>query len=357
MFMAIAGYFAFSSQRIPVEKAPMYVGLFFLTGLTSVIPHLLYYIGPPAFFLFQFFPVGLVSDQVRAEMAISGGILRLNGLQAAGPAIYCFLLARYGIRGLLDMRRPWRGLLCLLAVALCALSGFRSALLLAVLTFAAQFFFEGLHRTRVLPAVLGIMLVASAAFLPITDRLPLVIQRSFAFLPLKLDPQADLSARATSEWRIEMWKLLLPDIPKYFFKGKGYSIDPNQMYLANYAAVNVDMDVYATRLVGDYHNGPLSIIIPLGIFGVIGFAWFLTASCRLLYRNARYGDPRLQSINTLLLSAFVAKMVFFLFVFGGLYAELYIFTGFVGLSVSLNGSPQEQVKEEETEPEAVEAFG
>src|SRR6516162_4345370 len=41
MTMAVAGFFAFSSQRIPVEKAPIYVGCYFLGTLTSIVPHLL----------------------------------------------------------------------------------------------------------------------------------------------------------------------------------------------------------------------------------------------------------------------------------------------------------------------------
>jgi hypothetical protein len=28
---------------------------------------------------------------------------------------------------------------------------------------------------------------------------------------------------------------------------------------------------------GDYHNGPLSILIPFGLFGMIAFLWLLGA--------------------------------------------------------------------------------
>jgi hypothetical protein len=90
-------------------------------------------------------------------------------------------------------------------------------------------------------------------------------------------------------------------------------------------------------LAGDYHSGPLTLVIPLGICGVIGFLWFLVASVRALYHNFRYGDPQLQRINTLLLSYFAAHIIFFFFVFGSFYNDLMMFTGLIGLSISVNG--------------------
>jgi len=359
MTMAIAGYFAFASQRIAPERGTLYVGAFFLIGLTSLIPHIIYLIGPSAFFLYEIFPFGGVLDQAKADAAMGIGIFRINGLAPTCVAIYSFLLARYGIRAVLDLRKIWRLILLLLAVAGCVQSGFRSAVLMFVLVFAALFIFEGLHRTRILPTVFAVGLTVSVIVLPFADRLPLVAQRSLSFLPIKLDPAASESALASSRWRLDMWRAAVPDIPKYFWKGKGYAIDPNELFLANIAEhVHGDDSAVGTRMVGDYHNGPLSVMIPLGIWGVIGFAWFLTAGCRLLYRNARYGDPRLKRANMFLLASFVAKIVFFVVVFGSLYTELYTFTGLIGLSVSLNGSPQDQVEEEEAEPEeAVEAFG
>jgi hypothetical protein len=358
MTMAIAGYFAFTSRRIPVEKAPAYVACFFLVTVSSLVPHLLYYLGPHAFFLFQIFPTSYIGEQVKADAVMGQGIFRWVALSAVGPAVGCFLFARYGVRGLLDLNRPWRGALFLLAVAVGALSGFRSAVVLMMLTFAALFCIEGLHRTRVLPGLLGLFVLGFGVLVPTADQLPITVQRSLAFLPLKLDLMAQHSAETSSNWRLQMWKEVLPEVPQHLLKGKGYSLDPNEVYMAGmFERYHQDNTALGTRVVGDYHNGPLSVIIPLGIFGVIGFGWFLVSSCRLLYWYARHGDPRLQKINNLMLAAFVGKMLFFLFIFGGLYSELYIFTGFVGLSVSLNGAPTEKVQEEQAETEAVEAFG
>ena len=45
----------------------------------------------------------------------------------------------------------------------------------------------------------------------------------------------------------------------------------------------------------------------------------------------------MHSINAFLLAAFVARILFFVFIYGAFYAELYQFTGLVGLGVALNG--------------------
>jgi len=59
---------------------------------------------------------------------------------------------------------------------------------------------------------------------------------------------------------------------------------------------------------GDYHNGPLSVLMPFGLWGAIAVAWLLAAGVKVLYDNFRYGDVRLRLINTALLSFFLAEI-------------------------------------------------
>jgi hypothetical protein len=90
-------------------------------------------------------------------------------------------------------------------------------------------------------------------------------------------------------------------------------------------------------LAGDYHSGPLSVILPFGIWGVIAFVWFLFAATRVLHANYRYGDPSLRMINTFLLAIFVARVILFFLIVGALNSDMLVFCGWLGLSVSLNG--------------------
>src|SRR5678815_2292803 len=65
--------------------------------------------------------------------------------------------------------------------------------------------------------------------------------------------------------------------------------------------------------------------------------WFLGASARALYRNYRYGNPAYGKLNRFLLAFFISKTIFFLFAFGSLFPDIAMFTGLVGISISLNG--------------------
>lgn len=359
VLMAVAGFFAFSSMRIPAERAGLYAGMFFLSGLTGIMPNLIYKLGPSFYSLFYLFPAGAALDQARAEFSLVPGIFRINGLASVGTALYCYILARYGIRGALDFSKPWRFLCLVIAVGCCATCGFRSCLLLFVVTFCAQFYFEGLHRTRLLPAVLAVCVVAGLIVLPRVDRLPWVVQRTISFLPVRVDPVVEQSAVETTEWRLNIWKQSLTLIPKYLFVGKGYSMDPNQLFLeAGPANHFVATSAEAISITSDYHNGPLSLVIPLGIWGMIGFVWFLIAAGGYLYHNYRHGPPQLQRLNTFFLAFFLTKILSFCVVFGSFHTDFCGFTGLVGLSLSLNGLPETAVESEATEPAqpALEAF-
>jgi hypothetical protein len=354
---AVAGFFAMTSQRIPQQRAGLYVTLFFLSGLTALVGEAAPMFGPAADFLYLLFPgaPGTLPQSPAASPVFWSEFSRFGSFAIAAPALYACLLARFGVSGVLDYRRPWRFLAFLLAVAGCVWCGYRSALVLFLLCFTAVFYWEGLHRTKWMLALAGAGLLAAAAVLPLSEKLPLVVQRTLSFLPITVDFGVRQSSDSSTEWRVEMWKRLLPEVPKYLLKGKGYVLTADEIYWANEHALRSGEGATGAMVAGDYHSGPLSTIIPFGIWGVIGFVWFWVASLRFLYHNYRFGDPALRQINTVLMALFAAKIVFFLFIFGAFYSELFTFTGLVGLAVSLNGPPGARVAKEAPE-EALNSF-
>ncbi len=90
-------------------------------------------------------------------------------------------------------------------------------------------------------------------------------------------------------------------------------------------------------MTGNYHNGPLSVLLPFGIFGSIAFVWLLIAGIRVVYQNYQFGDPAYHHMNTFLFAYFVVKSVFFFTVFGALATDLPMFLGLLAMSISLNG--------------------
>jgi hypothetical protein len=343
--LAIIGYFALISQPVPPQKRRLYTTLFLIGSATAAIGFFSTYLGPVAYVLNIFFPGGSGADQMQsAPMAVA------NIERFAGPAVACVavgyaLVAHYGIERLLDIRRIWRPLLFCAVFIASFFGGFRSLMLTVGLTLVLVFYFEGLLRSRLMPiAALGLILAGGLA-VTFSDRLPLPVQRCLAVLPVKIDPEARMSAEASSDWRIEIWKSLLPQIPQYLFLGKGLTFDANDMAL--YMTLGNDQvggEVGGqAALAGDYHNGPLSLIIPFGIWGCIAFLWFLGASIRVLWANYKYGDPGTKKTNTFLLSFFLAKTIIFFFIFGGFSNELAAFVGLVGFSISLNNGVAQRV--------------
>jgi hypothetical protein len=335
IWVAVLGYFALISQPIPPHKRRLYTVLFLLGSLTSALNNLSTMIGPVGNILFIFFPGGVTESTTPFAQE---NIERFGGFATACTAVVFALVARYGIEGVLDLRKIWRLVLFALALVICAFGGFRGIIIIVAMTLILVFYFEGLFRSRLMPIAVITVVVGAGLIVCFSDQLPLPVQRCLAIFPVKISPVARMSAEASSDWRIEMWKSLLPEIPRYLFLGKGLTFEANDMAMY-YSLGNDQVGGEAgggMNLASDYHNGPLSVIIPFGIWGVIGFLWFVAASIRALWKNYKYGEADLHKINTFLLCYFIAKTIMFLFVFGGFYGDLAVFAGVIGLSISLN---------------------
>ena len=345
---AVAGYFVFTSKRISPQRAPLYVALFFLSALTYGLSDLATVGGSSFDFLWLFLPpeYGARSAADTGVTQSNVSVMHVGGVALVAIALYSYAFARFGIRGLMDLTRPWRLLLLVLALVAGLLSGFRGFVVGASLTFAVLFYLEGLHRTRYLAVLLGAALIGGAVVLPFANHLPVIAQRTLSFLPGNFDYAARENARSSSEWRVEMWKQLLPEVPKRLFRGQGWGIDARQLEMS--MSMEDAGDPYAsTIMVGNYHNGPLSILLPFGIYGMIAFVWFLVAGLRVLHRNWKFGNSTLQNVNAMLFAAFAGRAIAFFLVFGSLNSDIPFFTGLLGLGIALNGAEPARAQAEQ----------
>jgi O-antigen ligase len=201
-------------------------------------------------------------------------------------------------------------------------------------------------------------LLVGVLTVPFVDRLPVSVQRTLSFLPLNVDRIARLDAQATVEWRLEMWRIVWAEVPRYLWLGKGYAMSPSDQYLAD---AGVRRGIYEQTepalVMGNYHSGPLTLLIPFGIWGALGFVWFSLAALRVLYRNYRYGDPALRTVNTFLFAYMITRLGTFYTVYGDFSTDMMNFAGVMGLAVSLNGgvaSPESSVEESVEASPAVE---
>jgi hypothetical protein len=341
ILFAIVAYTALSSLRIPIEKANAYVAAFLLPGLSIILSNLVYMLGPGMWFFFNLFPMDMAMGQAAEDFSWNPSEVKLGrvaGLGFTSTALLSFMLARYGIRGILDFNRPWRLLVLCGVFAASLMGGFRSILILNTLLCAVQFFLEGMHKTRLFPILVGCCIVGLAMLLPFVQKLPLSAQRTLSILPIEVAPAARYSADASTEWRLRMWEVLWPEVSKHFWVGKGYTANATDYYLAVESQRRGLAQEYELALIaGDYHSGPLSLMIPFGFPGVLAFVLFLVAASRVLYLNFRHGPAPLKTINTFLFASFMVRTFFFLALFGAVHSDILVLAGLVGFSISVNG--------------------
>jgi hypothetical protein len=335
---AIIGYLAISGRQVPKEKAWLYVGLFFLGGLTNLVSDAIQITPQSLWFIFWIFPANPGAFAGGSSTVLAEGFGRYYGISIAALAFCFYFMARHGLRGMLEGTQVWRFALFATVGVFSLLGGFRTFFILATLTFLFFYYFEGLVRSKYTPIMLvfSLMILAFVSMFP--QQLPGSVQRAISFLPVDIDPAIRADALGSYEWRMKMWRTLMPEIPDYLFVGKGYAMNSAELELMAIlvergGAQSADLSLMA----GDYHNGPLSMQIPFGIFGSLTFCWFLIAAGRALYNNWRYGEPDLRHVNGFLLAFFCARVVIFLFVFGGFYSDIAHFAGLIGFGLSLNG--------------------
>ena len=355
----IMAYFALSARRIPPERATLYVGLFCLSGLTGFITDLTPIMTGPLEYIYLVFRP---SQTALAAVEINAGPMRFAGAWQVSFAIFSFMLATYGIRGIFLSGKPWRWVVFSLAPAYLLLGGYRGYVMFIALMFALQFYLEGLHRTKLLLRFTALGIVMAVALVPLAPHLPGQYQRALAFLPLDINQQVRQEADETVNWRVEMWKSLLPQVPEHLLLGKGYALSANdyQLLAGRDAAIRgfggfAENQIMAVS--GTYHNGPLSVVMTFGIWGVIAVVWFLAAGIWVIYRNYRHGDPALQTVNLFLLVAFASRIIYFLLIFGALDLDMLNFGGLLGLSVAFNNGVCRPAPEPVRETNKFQAFG
>ena len=335
IFIGLAAYFALTSRVIPKEKRTLYIALWVLAGASQGIGELAALLGGPFHAFNLLFPSALAAEGATV------GTTRLGTLGQVFGTLLTYMLIRYGLRGIFLSGRLWRPAAFLLLFPFTMLGGFRSFLLGALAIYILLFFLEGLHRSRLMPLFLLVGLLVTPPLAFFSDQLPLTFQRSMSFLPLKWDASVVTDADSSTLWRENMWAALWPRVPGYLLLGKGLSLNAEDFQMLGGGAFagqiqNIDPGQGAYAISGDYHSGPLSTLIPFGIWGAIGILWLFAVSLFVAYRNYRYGDPELQTYNNFSLAATIWGVFAFFFIFGTFDGAVSDGAKGLGFSLALN---------------------
>ncbi len=159
------------------------------------------------------------------------------------------------------------------------LSGFRSALSTAMVYVALSSYFRKRHRDILIFGMIGVVMLSFLALGNGTFfHLPLPIQRALSFLPGNWDYLAVSDARGSSQWRFEMWKIVLTEDKWIQNKLLGDGFGLTKYDLGIMEGINFGGSGFVggavqegAMIVGAYHSGPLSTIRFVGAMGLVLF--------------------------------------------------------------------------------------
>ncbi len=210
--------------------------------------------------------------------------------------------------------------LIMVALALAGMSGFRIAILAIVGILGIYILLQSPGRRLLRIAqfgsagILGLLLL-----IPLVSFLPTSIQRALSFLPfLDISSVAKAHASSSTLWRLEVWRLAWAEIPNYLWLGKGFSIRPSDL-----SAFSVRADsILSAFLAHNYHSGPITLLLDLGVLGFIAFTGFyLTSSLEMLKRLPHVRSnpnlpPFLKRYYALMLASYVYSFASFYLIYG-----------------------------------------
>jgi len=215
-----------------------------------------------------------------------------------------------------------RILFVLIALTIGGLSGHRQNMvyLLGILVIFGFFRSPG-HRIRYTIMCASFALAGTICLYILAPFLPFNLQRSISWLPkIPVSYKVKLSALGTTDWRILVWGRGMQEVPQYFWLGKGYAYQM-EVYQRLATMERKEAFVESAVLTVDYHNGPLGLIIGLGIFGVITAAGFFgtIAVQQSIMATGKWADPSLERYHLALLSMYLARIPSFLIISGNVH--------------------------------------
>lgn len=265
---------------------------------------------------------------------------RVQTAGAAGAMIFLipFLLMKFK-----GMNRIFYLVLLLVSCILVGLSGHRAGFVMNLM-FLLVYTFVIWHRNLAryffvlgITCFFGLIIVIA-----IGDRLPFAFQRALSWVPLvQFDRAAELSAQGTTDWRIQVWKDALYEVPQYFWIGKGYTFDHHALDALRLTG-GIDYTRRWASMSVAYHSGPLSLLIGMGIQGLIVGSLILFFAVRQHWKLVRssWHSPTLQRLHLVLAVKFFTMIVAFYFIYGDVYLSFPNFFVYMAILAGLRLSDQ-----------------
>jgi hypothetical protein len=246
-------------------------------------------------------------------------ITRYFALGTASFALFTCMLYFIPIRDVIGKRAALALPVIVMCLALAGMSGFRGSLLnIVMLTAVLLFLTKSLTPSRCLVA-LGVGGAFYAIALAFATDFPLPVQRMLSLLPgVEVAGVAEQDATSTYDWRLILWQRGLATIPDYWLVGKGYAFSSSEMLAAHDPTSGLFDPTDWAVVTSAYHQGLLSLLIGLGLPGLITgmLAYYLFLKRHLSFLRRQWFNQPLQSCHLVTTAVFLVGFINFIFVYG-----------------------------------------
>lgn len=255
----------------------------------------------------------LRSESVGIELS------RVQSGQAASAFVLLLALILVRPRQTIGLPGILSGPVLVFSLVLAAVAGFRMAILRLVMVGGFALWFDrGITVQRVLILAVLVAVGVSVAYVS-APYLPGPAQRALSFLPeIEIREESRQTASETIEWRLAVWRTAVEEVPNYLWLGKGWTFDANafihsQVTPIDWALLNLT-----------FHNGPLGLLITMGIPGtLIVICLHLTAIWRhVRFTREAWQHERLLVAHRVATAYLVTEILLFWLVYGDPYLSL-----------------------------------
>jgi hypothetical protein len=349
--LAFGAFVILSRVRLTSQLAGIFPWLFIIPSWCVAFLDLVSRLFPQTAYTLNSFYSGVDSSSVATAIQQEArlGETRLTGVVGAGVSTLVALYAKYNPSTLVSPLYPGRFAILAVGLAAIFISGFRSAILFAIVAFLLAAVLRGRLADLWYSAAIAIIaLLALVSLQGNVIQLPMTMQRTLSWLPGDWSQQAIQDAENSSLWRFEMWEWALNDNRilrnKVWGTGFGLTLDDMNLIAASMMAGQGGANLLGGSdrenfmITGTFHSGPLSTVKYIGI---VGFCLYFPLMCYMAVVAWRL-CKRARGTSALPLTLFVSIPIIyepfnFVVVFGALessYPQTLLWAGFLKMADS-----------------------
>ena len=279
--LGLMSYLILRQQRISgrfAMKLPKYVlAVSIFTPLAAAIGFLLPNVGDQLSYYYSSFSSSGTIGITANSLSNFGTATRWLFMQSIGQLLGLYVVSACNPIRFFEINNLRYGVVYILGIIAIFTSGFRSAFIqVLLLTVSSVMLRERSMGFFKIIAALSVITTGAIAISYLPIKLPITFQRTLSFLPGNWDREAVIDAQDTTDWRLEMWQIVLSSDKyihnKIFGDGFGYLRADYERAIDINAGIAKLSEVEATQEVfmidGDFHSGPLGTIRFVGIVGV-----------------------------------------------------------------------------------------